>query len=204
MKAKRIVTLALAALLVVMSVVSVSAARLTETDQSGKTEVTAQIKGQDPGDVTYIITIPDVVDFGELSIPQDDQDDYDKDVEFKVTATEINNLNPETQHIAVYVKDQNAKPNDDQEFYIANKENSDIKFAYDVYSATGDSVNESTRVNSGNMRTHGYLLKSFTTTGETLDGTLRFHQRQLYGYDIADIAGDYSGYMVFYSTIIGR
>lgn len=47
----------------------------------------------------------------------------------------------------------------------------------------------------------GYYLTSFNTEVQTLDGTLRFHQKQLYGQNIADIAGDYSGYMVFFSAI---
>ena len=201
MKAKRIITLALAAILVVMSVMSVSAAQLTEDNQKGNTEVTAHITGQEPGDVTYIITIPDVVDFGELNIPADDSEDYNKDVTYTVTATEINNLDPALQKISVYVKDLNAKPNENQEFYIANKDNASIAFQYDVYSATDDDVNASTKINGGNMHTNGYFLKSFNTEGDEITGTLRFAQVQLYGQNIADIAGDYSGYMVFFSAI---
>ena len=201
MKAKRIITIALAVLLAVMSVVTVSAAQLTEADPTGRTEVTAHITGAEPGDVSYIITIPDVVDFGELTIPPNDADDYNKDVEYEVTATEIENLDPDKQQISVYVKDQGADPNEDQEFYIANKNNSSIKFTYDVYNAIGSNVNMSTMVNGGNMFTNGYFLTSFNTTGQTMDGTLRFHQKQLYGQNIADIAGDYSGYMVFFSAI---
>ena len=200
MKAKRIITLALAVLMAVMTVVSVSAAQLTEDNASGKTEVTANIKGPDPGDVSYIITIPDVVDFGTLTIPADDSQDYDKDVTYDVEATEIENLNPDEEAIAVYVKDQGAKP-ENRDFRIANKDNPSIEFVYDVYRATGTDVNESTRVNNGDFFTNGYYLTSFNTEGQILNGTLRFHQKQLYGQNIADIAGDYSGYMVFFSAI---
>ena len=86
MKAKRIITIALAVLMTAMFVVSVSAAQLTDVDPNGKTEVTAHINGNEPGEVSYIITIPDVVDFGELNIPPDDASDYDKDVTYLVEA----------------------------------------------------------------------------------------------------------------------
>ena len=57
MKAKRIITIALAVLMTAMFVVSVSAAQLTDVDPNGKTEVTAHINGNEPGEVSYIITI---------------------------------------------------------------------------------------------------------------------------------------------------
>ena len=199
MKAKRIISIALAAAIAGASAISVSAAQLTESDPNGQTEVIAHIDGASPGDVSYIITIPDVVDFGTLTIPADNSSDYDKDVTYTVEATEIEGLDPATQTIAVYVKDQNANA-DNRAFQIANKENSAIAFNYDVYRST-ETVNASTRVNNGDFFTKGYYLTGFNTESQTLNGTLRFHQKQLYGQSIADIAGDYSGYMVFFSAI---
>jgi hypothetical protein len=199
MKAKRIISIALAAAIAAVSAISVSAAQLTESEPNGKTEVIAHIDGVDPGDVSYIITIPDVVDFGTLTVPKDNTSDYDKDVTYSVEATEIEGLDPQTQTIAVYVKDQNATA-DDRTFQIANKENAAIEFDYDVYRST-ETLNESTRVNNGDFFTKGYYLTGFNTEGQVLNGTLRFHQKQLYGQNIADIAGDYSGYMVFFSAI---
>ena len=200
MKAKRIISIALAAAMAAVSAISVSAAQLTDADPSGQTEVIAHIDGAEPGEVSYIITIPDVVDFGTLTIPADDSQDYDRDVTYTVEATEINGLDAATQSIAVYVKDQASNVND-RSFRIANKENSTIAFEYDVYRSTGDDVNEAYRVNNGDFFTKGYYLTSFNTEGQSLTGTLRFHQKQLYGRNIADIAGDYSGYMVFFSSI---
>ena len=189
MKVKRIISITIAAALAALSAVSVSAAQLTETNQSGNTEVIAHIDGAAPGDVSYIITIPDA----------NDNDDHNKDVTYAVEATEITGLDTAKQAIAVYVKDQNASA-DDRAFQIANKENSAIEFNYDVYRST-ETLNESTRVNNGDFFTKGYYLTSFNEEGQTLNGTLRFHQKQLYGQNIAEIAGDYSGYMVFFSTI---
>ena len=199
MKAKRIISIALAAAIAAMSAISVSAAQLTESNSDGQTEVIAHIDGASPGDVSYIITIPDVVDFGTLTIPADDSADYDRDVAYDVEATMIEGLDPAKQAISVYVKDQNAAP-DNRAFQIANKENSAIAFNYDVYRST-ETLKESTRVNNGDFFTKGYYLTSFNTEGQVMNGTLRFHQKQLYGQNVADIAGDYSGYMVFFSAI---
>lgn len=200
MKAKRIISIALAAAMAAVSAISVSAAQLTDAKPDGQTEVIAHIDGAEPGEVSYIITIPDVVDFGTLTIPADDSQDYDRDVTYTVEATEINGLDSATQSINVYVKDQLANAGD-RDFRIANKENASIAFNYDVYRSTGDNVNEAYRVNNGDFFTKGYYLTSFKAEGEMLNGTLRFHQKQLYGRNIADIAGDYSGYMEFFSAI---
>ena len=61
MTSKRMITLLLAALMIAVSVVSVSAATLTPESPGGQTEVIAKIDGSnppEPGDVTYKITIP--------------------------------------------------------------------------------------------------------------------------------------------------
>ena len=200
MNAKRILSIALAVLMIAASVVSASAAQLTEQNPNGRTEVTARIDGSVPGNVTYIITIPDVVDFGTLAQPQTNTDDV-KSVDYTVEATKIDGLDPATEQVSVYVKDQNATVDTDQEFYITNKANSAVSFTYDVYSARGAQMTAQTKVNGGNMSTNGYYLKGFTEQGQTLDGALSFNQRQLYGLNIADIAGEYSGYMVFFSAI---
>ena len=88
MKAKKLVTLTLAAAMVAASSVSVFAAELTDTDSTGQTEVKAHISGN-AGNVSYIITIPDVIDFGELTQPEDNSTDHFKDVNYEVKATKI-------------------------------------------------------------------------------------------------------------------
>ena len=118
-----------------MSVFTVTAAELTEDEPGGQTEVKAHIDGNPiPGEVSYIITIPDVVDFGLPTRPANDEDSY-KDVDYTVEATVIEGLDTATEQ------------------------------------------------------------------GQQVNGKLRLNQRQLYGYDITDIIGNYSGYMVFYSIV---
>lgn len=134
-ESKKIVSLVIAALLIVMSVFTVTAAELTEDEPGGQTEVKAHIDGNPiPGEVSYIITIPDVVDFGLPTRPANDEDSY-KDVDYTVEATVIEGLDTATEQ------------------------------------------------------------------GQQVNGKLRLNQRQLYGYDITDIIGNYSGYMVFYSIV---
>lgn len=202
MKTKKLFTLILAVLMAALTVVSATAAQLTEDSPSGKTEVTAHIDGGSipPGDVSYIITIPDLVDFGLLTQPESKSDVSFNDVGYTVTATEINGLDDDTQQVSVYVKDENADLNGYQEFVITNKNDSTKKFEYDVYDEAIDE--NSVPINQNAMTVAaGYFLTGFTVTGDEINGTLRLDQTQLCDYDIAEIVGDYSGYMVFYSII---
>lgn len=195
MKAKKFLALSMA-LVTVTAVSTVAFAKeLTDTTPTGETEVTAKIK--DPGAVSYTITIPDKVDFGNLTQPQTNTDSF-KDVNYEVTATSIENL-PSTKSVLVHVKDKNATVNDDK-FYITQKTSPNTKLTYDVYETSpieeGDNA-----LADGEMNNDGYLLVSLKKTGDKLTGTLRLNEKQLYGKNISEIAGDYSGYMVFTSSI---
>ena len=202
MKAKTIISIAIAAAMAATSVISVSAGtnELTLENNSGNTEVKAHISGAPtPGSVDYIITIPDVVDFGELTQPAENTDSF-KDVPFTVKLTELtgNSFDPDAQQISVYVKDQNATTGD-SEFYIANKTDPSIKLGYEVFRSSTPSMDN--KVSADSFKTAGYFYTSFTEQGDAESGTLRLNQRQLYGRNLADIVGEYSGYMVFTSFI---
>lgn len=197
MKTKSILALALALSLSAAAVVSASAATLTNTSPDGSAEVTARIEGAGPGEVSYIITIPDKVDFGVLTQPSDTTSDHFKDVSYTVTATEINNL-PENNWVSVRVKDENADLENDQ-FYIMQTTAPNTKLTYDVFDGL---PSEGAAVNTGDMGENGYLLTAFNSTGQKIDGTLRLNQNQIYGKSLDEIAGDYSGHMVFHSSLI--
>ncbi len=166
MKAKTIISIALAAAMAATSVISVSAGtiELTPDNNSGNTEVKARISA------------------------------------FTVKLTELtgNSFDPDAQQISVYVKDQNATTGD-SEFYIASKTDPSIKLGYEVFRSSTPSMDN--KVSADSFKTAGYFYTSFTVKNEFLDGTLRLNQRQLYGRDLADIVGEYSGYMVFTSFI---
>ena len=201
MKAKRLISLAIAALLLVMTAVSASAEiALTDQEPGGDTEVKAHISGGNPpGEVSYTIMIPDAVDFGELKQPTENVDDY-KDAAYTVKATKIDGLDPTTQQVSVYVRDQNATASSNQDFKITNKSDSSVSFIYEVYRS--ESINPANLISgNGYVGTVGYFLYGFTEQGQALTGTLRLNQAQLYGRNITDLIGEYSGYMVFYSAV---
>lgn len=202
MKTRKIITALLAGVIAATATVSVSAATLTGESPDGSTEVTAKIEGAGPGEVSYIITIPDKVDFGTLSQPETNEDSY-KYVGFNVVATELNNFSAR-QAVSVHIKDSVSE---DGQFYLTQKETeTPFTISYDVFERSVDDTNrlDYTPMNeSGTQGEYGYHLCTFTagTEGTVQDVTLALNQKKLYGQDLNTIAGDYSGTMVFHSAI---
>lgn len=202
MKTKKIIAALMAGTLAATAVVSASAATLTNGNPDGSTEITARIDGAGPGDVSYVITIPDKVDFGNLVQPEADEDSY-KYIGFNVEATEINNFATK-QVVSVYVKDSVS---DDGQFYLTQKDAaSPFTISYDVFERIVDDTNRSeyTPMNeSGAQGEYGYHLCTFTagSEGAVQDVTLALNQKKLYGQDLNAIAGDYSGTMLFHSAL---
>ncbi len=196
MKSKKILALSMA-LAAVTTVSTVTfAGELTEGNLVGQTEVTANIA--DPGAVSYTITIPDKIDFGTLKQPETDTDSF-KDANFNVKATKIQNL-PDGKRITVCVKDKDATVDDDQ-FYITQKTSPNTKLMYYVYDVAEIGQGD-THLAEGEMGSDGYDLVYFKNEGESITGTIRINQKQLYGKDISEIVGDYSGYMVYTTSIV--
>lgn len=201
MKAKALVTVALAAAMVSASALSVSAGTLSNENPWGETEVIARIDGNSSGEVTYTIIIPDVIDFGTLEQPQINEDQY-KDVGFTVkTGNTVEGLTP-SQYIMLYVRDKTASVNGSNDFVIANKVDPTKTFKYDVYDT--NPIGSALNINSNAMTsTRGYKFTNFTIANEEVQGTLRLNEHQLYGKDISELVGEYSGYMIFFSQIEG-
>ena len=196
MKTRKILALSMAVATVATVSTAAFAAELTPSSQTGNTEVTANI--QDPGAVNYTITIPDKVDFGTLTQPETDTDSF-KDVNFTVTATKIENLS-DNNRVAVAVKDKDATVDDDQ-FYITQTTSPNTKLIYEVYDIAEIGEGD-THLAEGEMGNDGYDLAYFKNQGQSVTGTIRLNQKQLYGKDISEIVGDYSGTMVFTSSIL--
>ena len=204
MNMKKFAAIALAAAVATASSFSAYAVQeLTETNQSGQTEVKAKIQGSVPAGVSYIIEIPDVIDFGTLTYPENNENSYVLQ-DFTITAREINGLTG-SQMVAVSVKNENADTNVNTHFYITNKSNSSIKFTYDVFDSDAANIQAAPNtqaINAGQMPTAGYSLCNFTTSGEEFRGSIRINQNQLRNYSsVAEIVGDYNGHMVFSSMI---
>ena len=197
MKAKKILALSMAVATMVTASTAAFAAELTPKFPVGETEIAANIQAS--GEISYVITIPDKVDFGTLTPPETDTDSF-KDVPYEVTAVNIEGLS-EDQYVLIRLKDKDATEEDSQ-FYLTQKTSPNTKFIYDVYNISPIENHYSPLASVSMTEPNGYFLVAFDKIGAKTTGTLRFNQKQLYGKDISEIAGDYSGTMVFTSSIL--
>ena len=197
MKAKKILALSMAIATVATTSTAAFAAELTPNSPVGETEIAANIQAS--GEISYVITIPDKVDFGTLTPPETDTDSF-KDVPYEVTAVNIEGLS-EDQYVLIRLKDKDATEEDSQ-FYLTQKTSPNTKFIYDVYNISPIENHYSPLASVSMTEPNGYFLVAFNEIGAKTTGTLRFNQKQLYGKDISEIAGDYSGTMVFTSSIL--
>ncbi len=197
MKARKILALSMAIATVATASTAAFAAELTPSSPVGETEITANI--QISGEISYIITIPDKVDFGTLTPPETDTDSF-KDVPYEVTATNIEGLSKD-QYVLVRIKDKDATE-EDGKFYLTQKTSPNTKFIYDVYNVSPIEDYYLPFAVVPMTEPNGYFFVAFDKVGAKTTGTLRFNQKQLYGKDISEIAGDYSGTMVFTSSIL--
>ena len=205
MKIKKLIAVLLAVVLATASVMSVSAATLSDVTPENSMEVTANIV--DPGYVSYVITIPDTADFGTLTQPDNTDTDHYAFFDFNVEATELNIKN--NQGVTVYMKDSTSQ---DGQFYITQKNeliDNPFTMSYDVYDTSVNSGNIDSygAINTSSVPgTYGYHLCTFLygADGETQPVTLALNQNALVGRTISDIAGDYSGTITFHSALIER
>lgn len=207
MRTKKVIAAVFSMVLTVSAVVSVSASNLTQNSNESGVDVSAKIAGEDePGNVSYIITIPDKLDFGTLVKPESNTDSY-KDVKFDIKATEVKGL-PESGgwYVRVKVKDQGYKMDEEERFFITQKtvsypdvSNGKNKFEYSFYTSSENTLNS---ITNNRKDENGFNVAFFNATGQTAGCLLRLNQNQLYNYDIKNIAGDYSGCVVFHSSIV--
>lgn len=191
MKVKSMITTALICALCATPALAQS---ISDTTPSGSTEVTGVVSNQNPGGVSYVIAIPDKVDFGTLQQPGDNKDAYNKSITFDVSATEINNL---TQgQIAVLMKDGTGDDNNAFRIHGKDAANTGKSLVYSVLDANGSDIQK------GNLYTNGYLFSTFKTAGNKVTGTLSLAQNQLYMQDLTQWAGNYSGSINFYSAVV--
>lgn len=200
MKRTKIAALIMALAVLATSAFAVSAKELTDTNPDGTSAVYANIQGD--GKVTYVVEIPDSVDFGTLTQPETDTDTYDYQ-SFTVTLKEVSGLE-DNQRVGVWVKDQNASLGVDEQFYLTQEvEESPFKMTYDVYGeyVNDENIAEKTSINSGEMGENGYMFAMLKDADDMLNATLVLNLKQIYGQNLNDIAGNYSGTMAFHTEI---
>lgn len=201
MKTRKLIATLIAVVLATTTVMPVSAAQVSDVDPNGSTQVTASI--EDTGIVSYLITIPDTADFGTLTQPESVETAHNVYFTFKVEATDITIR--KNQGVVVYMKDGSAT---DGQFYISQTETDDpFKIAYDVYDGkvSEENIAENSPINeTATLGAYGYHLCTFMSDseGQVQNVTLVLNQNDLYGQSLLDIAGDYSGSIVFHSALI--
>lgn len=188
MKTKKIVSLSMALAIAATASTAAFAAELTDQTPSGETEVTARIVNT--GEVSYIITIPDKVDFGVLTKPETNTDSF-KDVSCEVEATLVNL--EQNSKVLVSVKDKNVRE-DITHFSITQDREPNTVLDYDVY--LSDVFGKALDANKGST------VALFKETGDKAGLMLRLNQKQLFDKDLSELAGNYSGNMVFTSSVL--
>lgn len=207
MRTKKTIAALTAVVLAATPVMSVTAETntntITDVSVYGNTEVTASI--EDAGQVSYTISIPKDVSFGALTQPDSKDTDHYAFCNFNVTATQLKIKS--NQGVAVYVKDSAAP---DGKFYITQKNAANaFSIFYDLYDAQVDAsnVNSYAAINdSDTPGAFGYHLCSFLygADGKNQPVTLALNQNVLYDQIISDIAGDYSGTLVFHTALFEK
>lgn len=202
MKTKKIISALIAGIIATTAALSASAATITDVTVYGSTTVSASI--ENPGVVSYVITIPDTANFGALTQPENTDTDHYVFHDFNVEATELNIRS--NQGVSVYMKDASSE---DNQFYISQK-NTETPFtiSYDVYDTpvNADNVDNYDAITTAVAGSFGYYLCSFLygTEGNTQPVTLALNQNALYGQTISEIAGDYSGTITFHTALFER
>lgn len=208
MKTKKIIAGLLAGVLAATAVVSASAVdvELNDDSASGSTAVTATIDGSVPGDVSYIITVPAEVSFGTLTKPDNADEGSYVYCNFDIVATKMEI--EAQQEVWVYLKDVLDDSGEGDFYLVQEKEDGNsTMFQYDVYvgSVNDTNIADFTPLNEDDSKeigTNGYFIVDFDSNsqGNAQPITLVFDENDLFGNDLADIAGNYSGGLVFHST----
>ena len=191
------------------SMVFATDTNLTDSSQSGDTDVTGEVEVSSEVSPSYIITIPEKIDFGTLTSPDADEDDY-KEVSFDVTAGSFVNFSDNTG-VAVLVKDSEDEKDVNGDwtagFYIRNE--SSYSLEYDILDPSGDDISAGDLTYENGLLYHVFGAAAVATSGTgsvTVTGTAQLNQRQLYGYDLADAdsdrTGTYDGTLNFYAKVV--
>lgn len=198
---KRMFAVGLVVAMFLMSVLSVSATELTDLVPGGSTSVEADIVAENEGEVTYIVSIPEKIDFGTLTIPENKTEAHPKTVGFEVSAVEVVGLNAAKCRIAVLLKDATAEAGTFQIAGVSGTNNGKV-LTYSVLNSAGVDLT------TGTAYTNGFAFAAFSAAGQSVTGSLSLEQNQLLGENETseavsseEWAGDYLGTINFYTTI---
>ena len=162
-----------------------------ENKKAGDTQVTATVE-ENSNKASYVIQIPDTVDFGKIQQPETEGNAYSyKDI--TVSCIKADNLGA-GNGIAVLVKDATAAESSDP-FRLTHNENSDCALTYEI-------MNSDESIQNGTWYANGFLFNLFTGAGQEATDKLRLNRNQLYNKDLSVWGGQYTGTLNFYTKIV--
>lgn len=174
----------------VLAAQQIGAKELTETNSGNTTSVEANVVEADA--VTYVIQIPEKVDFGTIQQPNSSGTDY-IDASLTVKCVSLSGLKS-AQSLAVLVKDSEAVESTDP-FKLKKEDNADVVMTYSMLNHEGNNIQDL------RWYQNGFLFNAFTAAGQEATDTLRLDRGQLYGKDLTVWGGKYSGTLDFYSKV---
>ena len=149
-----------------------------EDKKMGDTQVTATVE-ENENKASYVIQIPDTVDFGKIQQPETEGNVYSTH-DITVSCIQADNL-AAGNAIAVLVKDASAVESSDLTYEIMNN---------------GESIQ------NGTWYSNGFLFNLFTGAGQEATDQLRLNRNQLYNRDLSIWGGQYTGTLNFYTKIV--
>ena len=163
----------------------------SESNKAGNTKVTATVD-ENLNKASYVIQIPDTVDFGKIQQPETEGNVYStKDI--TVYCKQADNLAAGTG-IAVLVKDATATQSTDP-FCLTHETNSECVLNYEI-------MNNDASIQNGTWYSNGFLFNTFTGAGQEATDQLRLNRGQLYNRDLSIWGGQYTGTLNFYTKIV--
>ena len=163
----------------------------SETNKAGDTQVTATVE-ENENKASYVIQIPDTVDFGKIQQPETEGNVYSTH-DITVSCIQADNL-AAGNAIAVLVKDASAAESSDP-FRLTHSTNSDCVLNYEI-------MNKDESIQNGTWYANGFLFNLFTGAGQEATDKLRLNRNQLYNKDLSVWGGQYTGTLNFYTKIV--
>ena len=163
-----------------------------EDKKMGDTQVTATVE-ENENKASYVIQIPDTVDFGKIQQPETEGNVYSTH-DITVSCIQADNL-AAGNAIAVLVKDASAAESSDP-FRLTHSTNSDCVLNYEIMNNNDESIQ------NGTWYANGFLFNLFTGAGQEATDKLRLNRNQLYNKDLSVWGGQYTGTLNFYTKIV--
>lgn len=163
---------------------------LDDTNPGNETSVTINVAEAAP--VTYVVQIPETVDFGTIQQPNSSETSY-LTQPITVTCTNLTGL-ASGQTLAVLVKDKYATDRSDP-FKLTKDSNPDVVMTYSMFNTEGNNIQDLV------WYSNGFLFGAFTAAGQSVENELKLDVSQLYGKDLTVWGGEYSGTLNFRTSI---